>query len=284
MKIMTYEDIDLFLEKADPFLSKQEAINNLPLGLLYQAQKKQQKVPESKMPFMGLVEDDGEVCFAMVMTPPYNLIIYSEGDKNDVVIEKVIDFLIDKTIEIPGVIGLNQFADIFACKWEEKTGYSSIVAMKQRIFRLEGVSEIERSSGFMRQATMEDHDLVAKWTFEFSQITESPLSKEDSHEHAKRFLEEGSIFIWEDEKPVSMARRARATKSGIVVNLVYTPEEFRKKGYASSCVAELSQRLLDEGYAYCALYTDLANPTSNHIYQEIGYRPIGDSIVYHFSK
>jgi predicted GNAT family acetyltransferase len=26
------------------------------------------------------------------------------------------------------------------------------------------------------------------------------------------------------------------------------------------------------------LYTDLANPTSNKIYQTIGYRPVGDQI------
>ena len=34
--------------------------------------------------------------------------------------------------------------------------------------------------------------------------------------------------------------------------------------------------LLDGGRRFCFLFTDLANPTSNSIYQRIGYRPVTD--------
>ena len=60
------------------------------------------------------------------------------------------------------------------------------------------------------------------------------------------------------------------------MGLVYTPSDLRGRGYASACVAELSQRILDSGKAFCTLFTDLANPISNSIYQRIGYRPLGD--------
>ena len=63
---------------------------------------------------------------------------------------------------------------------------------------------------------------------------------------------------------------------------VYTPPELRGHGYASAVVAALSQRLLDAGHQYCALYTDLANPTSNSIYQKIGYTPVSDAVEYAF--
>ena len=67
------------------------------------------------------------------------------------------------------------------------------------------------------------------------------------------------------------------------INLVYTPPEYRRKGYATACVAALSQMLLDRGYQYYFLSTDLANPISNHIYQAIGYQPLGnDMLVYWF--
>ena len=55
------------------------------------------------------------------------------------------------------------------------------------------------------------------------------------------------------------------------VGPVYTPPEQRRKGYASAAVAEVSQRFLDAGARVC-LYTDQANPTSNGIYQALGYR------------
>ena len=58
---------------------------------------------------------------------------------------------------------------------------------------------------------------------------------------------------------------------------VWTPPELRGHGYASGVVAALSTARLDAGEA-CMLYTDLANPTSNAIYQAMGYRRVGDSI------
>jgi uncharacterized protein len=50
----------------------------------------------------------------------------------------------------------------------------------------------------------------------------------------------------------------------------------RNRGYAASCVATLTKLMLDSGKKFCCLYTDLANPTSNSIYQKIGYQPICD--------
>jgi uncharacterized protein len=47
-------------------------------------------------------------------------------------------------------------------------------------------------------------------------------------------------------------------------------------------VAALSRQLLASGYDYCALFTDLANPTSNDIYYQIGYRPVADFDEYRF--
>jgi predicted GNAT family acetyltransferase len=44
----------------------------------------------------------------------------------------------------------------------------------------------------------------------------------------------------------------------------------------------LSQQLLDAGWEFCALFTDLANPTSNSIYQKVGYQPVADFDEYIF--
>jgi len=55
-----------------------------------------------------------------------------------------------------------------------------------------------------------------------------------------------------------------------------------RQGYASALVARLSQHLLDLGYQFINLFTDLQNPTSNAIYQKIGYRPVCDFRMYKF--
>jgi len=46
--------------------------------------------------------------------------------------------------------------------------------------------------------------------------------------------------------------------------------------YAVSAVAEVSRRALAGGAPQVTLFTDLANPTANKIYAEVGYRRFGD--------
>ncbi len=86
---------------------------------------------------------------------------------------------------------------------------------------------------------------------------------------------DSDLFLWQDGEPVSMAAKARPTRHGTTVILVYTPPALRGRGYATACVASLSQTLLDSGRLFCTLFADRANPISNHLYERIGYRPIG---------
>ncbi len=117
---------------------------------------------------------------------------------------------------------------------------------------------------------------MTQWTYAFSMEALGNADWQAARELAELKISEGDLYLWEDPHPVSMACRTRPTQHGAVVSNVYTPKEFRGKGYASACVAQLSQTLLDSGCQFTALFTDLANPTANHIYQQIGYTPLCD--------
>src|SRR5438045_3645778 len=82
---------------------------------------------------------------------------------------------------------------------------------------------------------------------------------------------QGPLFVWRDPQPVSMAAWAGQTPRGVRVNMVYTPPELRRRGYASAAVSTLTKKLLDAGRKFVFLFTDLSNPTSNKIYQKMGY-------------
>ena len=97
-------------------------------------------------------------------------------------------------------------------------------------------------------------------------------------------IDSGRLFFWKDPEPVSMAGSAGPTPSGIRISAVYTPPGLRGRGYASAAVAALSQKMLDGGRRFCFLFTDLANPTSNSIYQKIGYQPVCDFEERDFGK
>ena len=89
---------------------------------------------------------------------------------------------------------------------------------------------------------------------------------------------DSGLVLWADEgTPVSFAGYGGPTPNGIRVGPVYTPPELRRRGYASALTAALTRTLLDRGRKFCFLFTDLANPTSNSIYQRIGYRPVSDA-------
>jgi predicted GNAT family acetyltransferase len=57
----------------------------------------------------------------------------------------------------------------------------------------------------------------------------------------------------------------------------------RGHGYASAATAAVSQAALEAGLREVVLYTDLANPTSNAVYQRLGYLPVEDRVVLSFA-
>ena len=83
--------------------------------------------------------------------------------------------------------------------------------------------------------------------------------------------------------PSYLAKTTRPMQNGISVTAVYTPPEQRNKGYATSCVASLTKKLLSERYSFCSLFADQSNPTSNSIYAKIGYVPLGDALEIDFA-
>jgi predicted GNAT family acetyltransferase len=148
--------------------------------------------------------------------------------------------------------------------------------MSERIYACKQLIAPTFTSGRLRLASEKDQCLVMEWCVAFCH--DAGIEEEAAHCQAQvpRKLTEGLVYLWEDREAVSMAAVERETPHGIAVSWVYTPPQFRNHGYATSCVGAMTQRMLDSGKRFCCLYTDLANPTSNSIYQKIGYQPICD--------
>jgi GNAT superfamily N-acetyltransferase len=188
---------------------------------------------------------------------------------------------------LPGVLGPVDAARSFAETWKDLSRQPCRRKRADRVHRLESVIPVTGVPGRLRWATEADRDLLTEWFMAFG---EEALGEDPDPQAAGRSVDaylttEGmGLYLWDNERPVSMAGRSRPTPNGATVNYVYTPPEHRKKGYASACVAALSQLLLDEGYRYCFLFTDLANSTSNHIYKAIGYEPVCDVDEYEFGQ
>lgn len=174
--------------------------------------------------------------------------------------------------------GVDEFRDA----WVEG-GIRVRKMLEQRIHRLDRVKPGVRASGVMRTATEADEALLLTWSLAFVVDCGLDDDAEVVKQSVSAAIRQGNRVLWEVAgEPVSMAGFGGKTPTGIRVNWVYTPPEQRGHGFASALVAALSEDLLARGRRSCFLYTDARNATSNHIYREIGYEPVGDAAYYSF--
>lgn len=277
MNFQQYDSADDFAQVAMPFLEKNEDKFSLFLGVLQGIQQ-----GNYENPFMASIEEEGELLALFQMTTPHPLnVIFVNEERKEACIDLVISEVIKQSIPIESIISGKEWAYSFVEKWQERTGQSSSILMDQGLYRLDQVDEsIEMSPGAWRYANEQDCSLVEAWYRFFEQDTGLPSTKSEVElqKHVKQMIDNQEVFLWEyNGETVSMMKKSRPTATGVTVSLVFTPKEQRKKGYARTMVAAGSKELLKE-FQFCVLYTDMLNPMSNKIYQEIGYKKIIDSV------
>ena len=270
-----------FLEHAGAFLVADEACHNLLLGV--PATLAARDIAQDPPPYFAVIMDSGDVIAATMMTPPHRLILSrTEAPQALAVIAQ--DLLAVEMMP-PGVHAPVSVSEQFARVWQGLTGQPYEQGMFQRIYRLERVQPVGGVPGRLRQASKADGPVLIPWVRAFlAEAFGEHAPPTDAEQLVGRRLQgptEG-LYLWDDEGPRALAGFSGPTPHGIRVGPVYTPPEYRNRGYASGCVAALSQLLLDRGYRFCFLYTDLANATSNRIYERIGYEPVCDVVEYRF--
>jgi uncharacterized protein len=281
VQLTRHETAGDFLARAGDFLTAREAEHNLILGISSRLQR--EPILYGEPAYLATVEDEGRVIGVTMRTPPHNLIL-SEID-DEAAIAVVLEDAREVFGTIPGVVGPKAPVAEFAELWQEATGTEAQLEIAQRCFRAEHVKAPPDVSGAMRVYEGRDRELAVEWMDAFVAEALHGPEPESSAEFVDRRAEDpdGGLVIWDDGEAVSMAGFGGRTPNGIRIGPVYTPTELRGRGYASALTAALTQRLLDEGRQFCFLFTDLANPTSNSIYQRIGYRPVSDVDLWRLS-
>ncbi|MDA1527381.1 GNAT family N-acetyltransferase [Bacillus cereus group sp. TH260-2LC] len=276
IQLHVYEEIVNFKEEVTPFLEKNEQENNLILGVL---QMVHQPI------FMGIAKQGEEIAVVFLQTEEKKQIIVATSEMAEEDIVELAKKLAEVYPNVPGLIGNKKIVQRLAEEIAVLENKKTTVAMEQGIYELKQVKKKWNGDEVFREVNSDELTLIEQWIYQFCEDVNLPTTKEEAKQTAHTLITNHRLFGLEiDGKLVSVAAKTRPTKNNITVNFVYTPKEARKKGYASNCVAALSQRMLDEGYKTTTLYTDLANPTSNKIYQEIGYEQIAESVLIFLEK
>jgi predicted GNAT family acetyltransferase len=277
-EVVTLDDAATFLAEAGPFLLADEARHNLILGIA--GNIRDGFYDERRL---WLVRDGGEVTAAALRTPPFNLILAQP--RSSEALAALVEAVTRE--ELPGVVGGEPEVNEFAGLWSKRTSRVARTNMRQGVYALEQVELLQEVPGSARVATADDRELALRWWIAFADevLHEGGPGRDRAEETLDHRLSssQAGILLWEDGgAPVSLAGWGGRTPNGIRIGPVYTPPELRGHGYATALTADLSQRLLDGrlfegGRRFCFLYTDLANPTSNAIYERIGYRRVAES-------
>ncbi|MZF89720.1 GNAT family N-acetyltransferase [Streptomyces sp. SID5643] len=276
-------DLDDFLTRAGAFLRSRPALHTVPLTVTENLRTRGRSVYGQGAPEFGVLERGGEVRASFFRTPPHWLNVTAlTPEEADALAAR----LAALGRSLPGVNAESGTATAFAAAWQRHTGAAAALRQRQRLYRLGTLSEPGPvPPGRPRVAVESDRERLRRWHDEFGEAVGGGTVR-DSAEWVQARIDSGSITFWEtpDGTPVAMAGTSPRVAGQVRVTTVYTPARFRGRGYAGAATAEVSRAALAAGADEVLLFTDLANPTSNGLYQRIGYRPVADFEVYDFTR
>lgn len=292
--VTRHDDATALLAAAEPFLLQREAHNSLILGVARAQQRtgRAEPAPRRRRSLYLTVGGPAGPALVALSSAGRRLLLADDGAANDAALDVLVVALHAAPGAIPTLFAEEGLARRFAERWTRATGQSASLIERQHLLQLTAVTiPPDCPPGRLRPATVRESELLGDWLMEFQGITRHHDAED---RHAAGVLVDGllarkDLYVWDagdnaTPRPVSMAARGRTTARGVAVNLVYTPPEESGRGYATACVAHLSQLLLASDWQFCTLFADAANAATRTLYARIGYQLIAAFTAYRFDS
>jgi len=275
MRVDSYETSAEFQRAAGDWLARAPRRNNLILTILRRA------VTLAENARGWVVSSGGGPEIAGLQTSPLEQATLSDGSLDAARVAA--RFL---PPDLTAIVGPSAVADAFSAEWCARTSRSAELHWEMTFytvdrvepFRYPGGGPIGEPIGELRRATLADLDELRPMAIAAAKDMNLPAAEQDPEEIEKRIrrnIAGKRQFLWTEDSSIrAIAGYAEAlVDAGARIGLVYTPPEFRGRGYGTAITGSLAQLLLDEGQAWVSLFADNANPVSNGIYRRLGFRP-----------
>ncbi|KWW97729.1 acetyltransferase [Carbonactinospora thermoautotrophica] len=274
------EDLEEYLAAAGEFLGSRPVEHTLLLSIAHTLRVSGVTAFGEDAPLFGWWRHlDGRVDGAFLWTPPRELVLTRVPRQAAEPLAEALAL----GYPLPGVNAHADTAEVFAAAWRHRTGAGAQVQKRLRLYRLGELTPPRPTArGGPRLATAADRELLLVWWKAFCREVGEPLGKPAPLIDDR--IGYGGLTLWEvDGTPVSMAGLTRQVAGMVRVGPVYTPPESRRRGYAAAVTAAVSRAALDAGAGEVVLFTDVADPAANTLYQRLGYQPVQDRIVLSFT-
>jgi GNAT superfamily N-acetyltransferase len=275
-------DVSGYLASAGPFLRSRPAEHTVLLTVAEAVRIGGPAVFGEDPPLFGwYVPDGGPVTAACLHTPPYPVALTAMPELAAAALARA---LAGAGRPVAGVGGPPRPARAFAAEWRRQTSQPAHVSRRERLYRLGVLVPPDPAPpGRARVAAAADTTPLLAWLAAF-QSEADPAGGPVPRRMVDERISYGGFTLWETGGGrVSLAGRTRAVAGQARIGPVYTPPEHRGRGYGGAVTTAVSQQALAAGVADVLLYTDLANPTSNALYQRLGYQPVTDSVQLRFT-
>lgn len=277
MDVRAYDDPGTFRLVVDELYAADPVRHTLALTVIARALE-----DSAIAPVMLTAHSGGSLRGAAFRTPPWPLIVSGLPVEAHALVAAV---LAELDPDVPGVNGPRELAEAFARVWADQAGAGLREVLAGRLYQLGDLVE-PSVPGRPRPATEADIPLLARWRNAFqTEALGHERQADRAEEIVRQNLDRGEgLTLWEhDGEVVSWANASVPTEAMSRVGPVYTPPERRGRGYGSAATVAVSRWARAAGAEHVLLFTDLANPTSNSIYQKIGYRPVFDTTEIEFT-
>lgn len=278
LMFQTITEPALFLQTAESHLGHQAALYNMLLG---QARRLVKQPNPNAWCAHGWEEQDHLLVFQSSPQTP----LFLGGTASEKLLRRLCQVYVQTGRPLTEVRGPTTLMAHFTHLWEQITGNTHQSSMLLGVYELRQVLKPPTAQGQLRWAEASDQPLLVEWLAGFIRdaLGQTPPSLEERNTMVQSHMGKQTLGLWEHlGQPMAMAAVVRHLRQGVAISWVYTPPEERGKGWASACVAAFSQAMLKRGHLFCCLNTDMANPTSNRIYQQIGYQLVGQFVQVNF--
>ncbi len=273
--VTVFDDAESFAAVVGPFVDSDPAGTTVLATVLADILTGHRSYPGA----MWLAADAaGATVGVGMLTPPHRFWLSPMPDEAAAVMATEMAKAVEPGM-LPGIAGEQRAAGIAVDTWARKRPTEPMLQTRtQRLYELAALTSPTNVMGRARPAVTADSDLLIGWQRAFAEECDAMLADVDAAT-AARLAGHGAYHLWEvEERVVSMAGHTAEVAGTVRVGPVYTPQDVRAHGYGAAVTAATTRHALEGGAEHVVLFTDLANPTSNSIYQRIGFRPVRDYV------
>jgi GNAT superfamily N-acetyltransferase len=267
-------DADEFIALAAPLYERDPVRHTIELTMLAAG------IPHDAV--LVTVSDGDEVIGAALQTPPHPLVV---NGLDSGTVGCATDLLVRTHSGLAEVRGVRSAARAFTAAWESRLAVRGRLDLTERLYRLAELRPPVGVAGSHRIATGADHEWLAERVEDF--FVEAFGDTRDIAA-GRRYVADaltggGRFVVWVvDDRPVSMALVRRPAAGASRLGPVHTSMQARGRGFGSAVTAAAADLARRSGAAEVVLFTDLADPVPNAIYQRIGFEPVADMLRIRF--